>query len=75
MKIKELINYLKKYNPEDRVFVNGYEEGYDEVDHIEQITVMEDNRKNNICWYIGYYKRVSPNKKDGIKGVVLPRKS
>ena len=63
MKIKELINYLEKYNPDDRVFVNGYEEGYDEVDHIEQITVTEDKRKNDICWYIGSYKRVTPNKK------------
>jgi molybdopterin-guanine dinucleotide biosynthesis protein len=75
MKIKELINFLEKYNPEDIVLVNGYEEGYDEVDHIEQITVLKDERKNNIFWYIGSYKKVSTNKKNGIKGIVLPRKS
>ena len=75
MKIKELINFLEKYNPEDIVFVNGYEEGYDEVDHIEQITVFKDERKNNTFWYMGSYKKVSNNKKNGIKGIVLPRSS
>jgi hypothetical protein len=75
MKIKELINYLEKYNPEDRVFVNGYEEGYDEVDHIEQVTVIEDKKKDNTLWYIGSFKKVSPYKKNAISGIVLPRKS
>lgn len=75
MTIKELINYLEKYNPDDRVFVNGYEDGFDEVDHIEQVTVVKDERKNDNCWYIGSYKKVSSNKKNSIKGIVLPRTS
>ena len=52
MKIKQLIEQLKKYDPEMLVVVNGYEGGRDDINIIkEEILIEEENNP----WYEGKY--------------------
>jgi hypothetical protein len=39
MKVHELIERLATYDPNARVVVTGYEDGYDDIDEITLITV------------------------------------
>jgi hypothetical protein len=53
MKIKELIEQLKKYDPEMLVVVRGYESGWDDIDIIKEQILIE--WEYNDSWYEGKY--------------------
>lgn len=74
MTIKELIESLKQYDENNHVFVNGYEEGFDMVEIVNNILVVEDDKKKD-KWWKGSYRQASENDQNKIKGIVLPRKS
>ncbi len=74
MKIKELMELLKKYDENDRVFVNGYEDGFDEVNFVNDVFVVEDHKKGD-KWWIGSFQQADDNDQNKIKGIVLPRTS
>jgi hypothetical protein len=71
MKIKELIEQLKKYDPEMLVVVIGYESGADDINIIkEEILIEEDNNS----WYEGKYSRFgekSHNLDHAVKAIFL----
>ena len=62
MKVKELIEQLQKFDPEDIVVVDGYETGYDELREVEYLAGLkklpadkpyydgEYQEANNISW-------------------------
>jgi len=55
MKIKELIDFLKKQDQELNVVVNGYEDGFDDITALEIIKI----KKNvNTEWYYGSHAEV-----------------
>lgn len=55
MKVKELIEILQKLDPERIVLVKGYEAGYNDIDSVEPITVIDDYY---VEWYYGKYENV-----------------
>jgi hypothetical protein len=72
MKIKELIEQLKKYDPEMLVVVRGYESGWDDIDIIKEQILIE--LKYNDSWYEGKYshfqeKQDNPDR--AIKAITL----
>jgi uncharacterized coiled-coil DUF342 family protein len=71
MKIKELIEQLKKYDPEMLVVVNGYEGGRDDINIIkEEILIEEENNS----WYDGkysYFEEKSHNLDHAVKAIFL----
>jgi hypothetical protein len=84
MNIKELIEKLKQFDPETLVVVNGYEEGQDDINNIEEITIaLNPNKQSN--WYEGKYCNEScfipigdydvdyPKPKNVIKAIILDR--
>ena len=54
MTAKELINLLQQHDPEKRVFVPGYEGGYDDVGSVETIQLKLGKHR---CWYLGRHER------------------
>jgi hypothetical protein len=50
MTVKELIEQLQTLDPESRVFVRGYEAGYDDINVIKPVKMVLN--VNNI-WYYG----------------------
>jgi hypothetical protein len=55
MKVKELIEHLQKFDPEQIVVVDGYETGYDEVKNIyliENLKRLPDDK----AYYDGEYQ-------------------
>jgi hypothetical protein len=77
MKVKELIEQLQKFDPEQIVVVDGYETGYDEVKKIEYITGLSYHPKQDNNWYDGEYQEVRSLdiQSDNISAVYLPRSS
>lgn len=77
MKVSELIENLKQFNPELEVVVDGYETGYDILKEISQIVVIPASK--NKGWYDGEYRDIEENPLvwvHDIKEVVyLPRSS
>lgn len=59
MKVKELIETLQRYDPEEMVVIDGYEGGFKEVETVEQI-----NLKLNVNeeWYYGKHEEVADGK-------------
>jgi hypothetical protein len=54
MNIKQLIEKLQQFDPETLVVVNGYEEGQDDINNIEEITIgLNPTKQSN--WYEGKY--------------------
>jgi hypothetical protein len=59
MKVKELIELLKKENPEQKVVVNGYEGGYDELDSLQYVCISlnpDKLKEPDKLWYYGDYE-------------------
>lgn len=54
MNVRELIETLHQYNPDDMVVVAGYEGGVDEVKRVEA-THLKLNQ--NTEWYYGAHKQ------------------
>lgn len=64
MTVKELIEYLQTIDPELRVFVKGYEAGYNDVNTINHEDMVLDM---NIVWYYGKHDLLrNMEKKDKI---------
>ena len=55
MNVGQLIEQLKNYPQDLRVVVNGYEGGYNDVDHFEKIKIVLDY---NEVWYYGKHEDV-----------------
>ena len=77
MKVRELIEQLQKFDPEQIVMVDGYESGFDEVKKIEYITGLSYYPKHDNNWYDGEYQEVRSLdvQSDNISAVYLPRSS
>lgn len=58
MKVKELIEELKKLDQDRKVVVRGYEEGVNDVTAIVECRINEDQ---NDRWYEGQHAVVYPN--------------
>lgn len=49
MTINELIEILRQFPPEMRVVVKGYEDGFDDIDTIKQVSLILN--ANEEWWY------------------------
>jgi hypothetical protein len=58
MKVKELIEQLQKFDPEEIVVVDGYETGFDEVKEVHYLTGLK-KLPDNKAWYDGEYQEAS----------------
>jgi hypothetical protein len=74
MNIKELIEKLQQFDPETLVVVNGYEEGQDDINNIEEITITLNPNKQS-SWYEGKYCDDFDyiKSKNAIKAILLSR--
>ena len=72
MKIKDLIERLQQHDPETIVIVNGYEEGYDEIENLITISIAKNLNKRD-RWWSGEFIDAKDNQ--GVPAVLLPRKS
>lgn len=63
MKVKELIEELSKVDPEAMVIVRGYEDGYDEVDHVGDSKPIALNVHKE--WYYGKHDDVGSYATEG----------
>ncbi|VVB50738.1 Uncharacterised protein [uncultured archaeon] len=52
MIIEELIQQLQRYPKNSRVLVQGYEDGYDEVTTMKEISIQQNTSHE---WYNGKY--------------------
>lgn len=73
MKVKELIKFLEKQDPESRVVVDAYEGGYDELRVVANVCICDDP-DNHDTWYMGNFKKGLNGQYDEI-AVLLPRTS
>lgn len=55
MKVKELIEKLQKYDPEQSVVLYGYEGGYDYPEEVNEIKIKLNVNK---AWYYGKHEIV-----------------
>ena len=69
MIVKELIEYLQTVDPELKVFIKGYEAGYNDVNTIDHENMVLN--VNNI-WYYGKHELLRNIEK---KDKILDRKS
>jgi hypothetical protein len=68
MTVKNLIEELSKYSEDTRVLVEGYEGGFDHVDHVrEGIFIADINSK----WYYGDHGEVKEHSNNTFSGIVL----
>ena len=56
MKVGELIKILSKFDQEQIVVVDGYEEGADDINNVKETEVILNN--NLGTWYIGKHECV-----------------
>ena len=79
MTVKELIEQLQTLNPESRVFIRGYEAGYDDINTIKPTQMVLN--VNNI-WYYGKHDTLDREHKrdrilnkdttrDSIEGIII----
>lgn len=77
MTVKDLIEKLALEDPQKRVVVDGYESGFDEVDHLHNIKVIPNIHRGDAekddCWWDGEFE-LSDNE-EGEDVILLPRKS
>jgi len=76
MTVKELIEQLQKFDPEQIVVVDGYETGFDEIKEVEYIAGLKKLPEDK-AWYDGEYQK-APNitwMQDLVNAVYLPRLS
>jgi len=77
MRVRELIERLQKFDPEQIVMTDGYESGYDEIKEVRIITGLSYYPKQDNNWYDGEYQEVRSIdvQSDNISAVYLPRSS
>jgi len=76
MKVKELIQQLQKFDPEQIVVVDGYETGYDELKEVYYISGLKKLPESK-AWYDGEYQKANSLSwlQDLTNVVYLPRSS
>ncbi len=60
MTVKELIEELKKRNPDKKVVIRGYEDGYNDILKINELNIVPNPRQKN--WYCGEYEEAYEEK-------------
>ena len=79
MTVKELIEQLQALDPESRVFVRGYEAGYDDINMVKVTQMVLDV---NSIWYYGKHDTLDREHKrdkilnkdttrDSIDGIII----
>jgi hypothetical protein len=66
MKVKELIDLLKNFPPDQRVVIRGYEEGFNDIMELRVIRVIHEPDSK---WYYGEY--ALSDKEDAIEAIEL----
>lgn len=73
MTAKELIEHLSTLDPETRIFVQGYEGGYEDAQFSGMVADM--NLNVNSDWYYGPHEIANENLRgsnyETVKGVIL----
>lgn len=72
MKVKELLSRLAIEDPEMRVLVDGYELGFDELDHVRYVDIVPNLTKKD---WEGEFEQVSEDHEGAEIALLLPRKS
>lgn len=67
MTVKELIQCLEKHDPDKQVVVRGYEDGYNGVRKVKEISIVPHPQQEN--WYVGEYDEAD-NEED-MKGAIF----
>ena len=60
MKVKALIEELKKHDLDKQVVVRGYEDGYNDILNIDEIIIFPNPGQKN--WYCGEYEQPDDEK-------------
>jgi hypothetical protein len=68
MTVSELIEQLKLFPPDQMVVTEGYEDGFDEIKAVKEITLKESTQKE---WYLGKYMVPDTNNEVGLNAVFL----
>lgn len=55
MKVSRLMKLLSALDPDTKIVVRGYEDGYDDIGSVEKLTVK---KVKNQWWYSGEYRDV-----------------
>jgi hypothetical protein len=69
MTVKELIEHLQTFDPELRVFSNGYEGGLDDVTGTSQVIHVDLNQ--NTEWYYGEHEKTNHPTEKSVKGIII----
>ena len=72
MRVKELLARLAIEDPDMRVVVNGYELGFDEIDHVRYVDIIPNLTKKD---WEGEFEQVNEDHKEAEIALLLPRKS
>ena len=70
MTVEELINNLHSYPSDARIVVAGYEDGYNDVDIIQQISIKLNAKKE---WYYGAHEE--SNEENAVPSILLAGKN
>lgn len=68
MTVSELLAQLQILPQDALVVTEGYEEGYDSIKSVSEITLVEAEKKE---WYLGKYEKPYPQTGKGFKAVLL----
>jgi len=68
MTVSELIEKLKQMPQDALVVAEGYEDGYDTIKSVYEITLADVKKKE---WYIGIYKTLRTDTENAFKAVLL----
>ena len=60
MKVKALIEELKKHDPDKQIVIRGYEDGYNDILKIYEINIFPNPGQKN--WYCGEYEQAYEEK-------------
>jgi hypothetical protein len=77
MKVKDLIEKLKKEDPEMRIVVDGYEGGYDELENFKYVCISpnpDKEKEPDSLWYLGDFEECIYTEGEEM-ALLLPRKS
>lgn len=72
MNVRELIEELKKLNPNLMVVVDGYEGGVSELKTVGETTIRL-NANDETDWWYGRHEECDPNHDDAVTVCYLPR--
>jgi hypothetical protein len=53
MKIKDLLHAISKMNPETDIYIQGYEDGLEDLENIETCGVVRDLNDTESFWWVG----------------------